>query len=367
MRTELEIQQLGLTPTRPVNKKRLPLEWLAAAAAIASLAMLGYYLFSAGKPKKIIPAGASARSIAISADGRRLAIGLLDGSLRVIDLQSRRVIAVKKSEDPKKFPLAPIQAVAFGPGNSVLVLRTGESKLHIYPADLQGHSERQLHPNAHDLAWSRALDSALVLTGGSDDQQSKIQIFPARPMGIQTSSPQVVDLLTWSSPKYLAVSADGSRLAISYSSRRKHNVLVYDPRGRRLASALLVRGEPEGLAFAADGKRLWVTSPQTESVTEIASFSSSTAQFPRLASTSPPRMIAVSRRTGRAYTTGSVTLPEVDVAHRRILRKVELPERSAGIVLSPDGSTAYLTFERLDIIGVVDLHTMRWVREIQLR
>jgi DNA-binding beta-propeller fold protein YncE len=367
MRTELEIQQLGPTPARPVKKKRLPLEWLAGALAIALLAWLGYFLFSPGKPKKIIPAGASARSIAISPDGRRLAVGLLDGSLRVLDLQSRRVIAVSKSENPEKFPLAPIQAVAFGPGNSVLVLRAGQSKLYIYSADLQGYSERQLHPNAHDVVWSRALGAALVLTGGSDDQQSKVQIFPARPMGIQTSTAQLLNLITWSSPRYLAVSADGSRLAITYSSRRKHNVLVYNPQARRTASALLVRGEPEGLAFAANGRRLWVTSPQAESVTEIAPFSSSTAHFPRLASTSPPRMIAVSQRTHRVYTTGSLTFPEVDVGHRRILRKVELPERSAGIVLSPDESTAYLTFEKLDIIGVVDLHAMRWVREIQLR
>lgn len=366
MRTELEIQQLGPTPTRSVKKKRLPLEWLAGAAAIALLLWLGHYLFS-GKPKKIIPAGASARSIAISQDGRRVAVGLLDGSLRVVDLHTRKTIAVNKSEDPEKFPFPPIEAVAFGPGNSVLVLRANRSKLYIYSSDLKGYTERQLHPNPHDLVWSRALDSALVLTGGSDDQQSKVQIFPARPMGIQTSTAQLLNLITWSRPRYLAVSADGSRLAISYSSRRKHNVLVYDPLARRTASALLVRGEPEGLAFAADGRRLWVTSPHAETVTEIGPFTSSTAHFPRLASTSPPRMIAISQRTHRAYTTGSLTFPEVDVASRRILRKVELPERSAGIVLSPDESTAYLTFEKLNIIGVVDLQAMRWVREIQLR
>jgi DNA-binding beta-propeller fold protein YncE len=206
-----------------------------------------------------------------------------------------------------------------------------------------------------------------VLTGGDDNQQSKIQVFPARPMGIQRSTSKLLNLITWSSPKYMAVSADGSRVAISYSSRRRQNVLVYNPRARRTASALLIRGEPEGLALAPNGRRLWVTAPQAGTVTEIAPFTVQTAQFPKLASTSPPRMIAVSQRTGRVYTTGSLTFPEVDLGHRRILRKMELPERSAGIVLSPDEATAYLTFEKLDIIGVVDLRAMRWVREIQLR
>jgi DNA-binding beta-propeller fold protein YncE len=366
MRTELEVQQLGPAPTRPVKKKRLPLEWLAAAAAIALVVLLGYYLFSSREPEKVVPAGASSRSIAVSGDGRYLAVGLLDGSLRVIDARSSKTIAVNKSQDPKQW-LAPISAVTFGPADTILVLRANQPKLHIFSSNLQGHTERQLHPNAYDLVWSRSLNCAFVLTAGGTDLQSKIQVFPAYPMGIQRSTAQLLNLITWSTPKYMAVSADGSRLAISYSSRRKQNLLVYDPRARRTASALLIRGEPEGLAFAPDGKRLWVTAPQAESVTEIAPFSVQTAHFPRLASTSPPRMIAVSQRTGRAYTTGSLTFPEVDLGQRRIVRKVELPERSAGIVLSPDESTAYITFEKLDIIGVVDLQAMRWVREIQLR
>jgi hypothetical protein len=78
-------------------------------------------------------------------------------------------------------------------------------------------------------------------------------------------------------------------------------------------------------------------------------------------------MIVVNQQLRRAYTTGSLTLPEIDLDQRKIRRTVELPERSAGIVLSPDETTAYVTFERIDIVGVIDLQAMRWVREIQLR
>jgi hypothetical protein len=372
MRTELEIEQLGKAPNtvrRPLPKKRgqgVRLEWIAAAAAVVLLLLLGWYLFSSREPKKVAAAGASARSIAISKDGSLLAVGLLDGSLRVVNTHSGKTVAVYKSDKPEQ-PLAPVTAVAFGPGDSILVLRARESKLHIFSSSLASHIERSLHPNAHDLVWSSALDSALVLTGGDDDLQAKIEVFPAHPMGIQRSTAQLLSLTTWSTPKHITASADGSRLAISYSSTRKMNVLLYDPRARRSVSALLIRGEPQGLAFAPNATRLWVTSPQAETVTEVTGFTVAKTEFPKLASTSPPRMIAASHRKRQAYTTGSLTFAEVDLDRRRIVRTAELPERSAGIVLSPDESTAYVTFEKLDIIGVVDLSTMRWVREIQLR
>jgi DNA-binding beta-propeller fold protein YncE len=343
------------------------LEWVAGAAAAILLVVLAYFVFSSRETKKVVPAGASSRSVAISRDGTRLAVGLLDGSLRVIDLSSGKLLGEHKSEKPGEPPLSPITAVAFGPANSVLALRARESKLYIFSPELQSHTQRSIQPNAHDLVWSRALDAALVLAGGEDDLHAKIEVFPARPLGIQSSTAQLLNLVTWITPKYITVTGDGSRVAISYDSTRKMNVLIYDPRARRTTSALLLRGEPEGLAFAANGNALWVASPHAETVTEVTGYTVTPIQLPKLASTSPPRMIAVNQRLRRAYTTGSLTFPEIELDRRKITRTVELPERSAGIVLSPDESTAYLTFERLDIVGVVDLQAMRWVREIQLR
>jgi hypothetical protein len=373
MRTDLEIEQLSPAPRvappprRKPKRPPIPLEWVAGAAAAILLLVLAYFVFSSRETKKVVPVGASSRSIAVSHDGGRLAVGLMDGSLRVIDLQAGKLLAEHKSEKPEEQPLAPITAVAFGPADSVLALRPRESKLYIFSPDLHSYTQRSLQPNAHDLVWSRALDAALVLAGGEDDLHAKIEVFPARPMGIQSSTAQMLNLVTWITPKYLTVTGDGSRIAISYDSTRKMNVLVYDPRGRRTMSALLLRGEPEGLAFAADGTRLWVTSPHAETVTEITGFTVTPTQLPKLASTSPPRMIAVNQRLRRAYTTGSLTFPEIDLDQRRIRRTVELPDRSAGIALSPDQSTAYVTFEKLDIVGVIDLQAMRWVSEIQLR
>ena len=370
MRTELELAQLGQAasaPRRPARQpKRPPLWWLVAAVAVILLLAIAYFLFSSSEPKQVVAAGASSRSIAISQDGTRLAVGLLDGSLRILNAQNGKTVAINRSDDPKQ-PLAAVSAVAFGPGDSVLVLRANQSRLHIFSSDLKTHTERALHPNPHDLVWSRTLDAALVLAGGPDDLQARIEVFPAHPMGIQRSTSQLLNLITWSKPKCIAVSQDGSRIAISYASKRKLNLLVYDPRARRTTAALLTAGEPEGLVLASNGMHLWAASPTAEVVTEAAPFSLSAIQLPKLASTSPPKTIAVNEASRRAYTSGSLTFPEISLEQRRITRTVELPERSAGLVLSPDRSTAYLTFEKLDIVGIVDLKAMRWVGEIQFR
>jgi hypothetical protein len=72
----------------------------------------------------------------------------------------------------------------------------------------------------------------------------------------------------------------------------------------------------------------------------------------------------VNEATRRAYTSGSLTYPEVDLDQNKIVRTVELPFRSAAIVLSPDTKTGYISSESEDRIAVVDLESMKILREI---
>src|SRR5262249_56051641 len=126
MRSELEVEQLGAAPVitpqprRKPKRPLVPMEWVAGAAAALLLVVLAYFVFSSRETKKVVPVGASARSVAVSRDGTRLAVGLMDGSLRVIDLAAGKLVGEHKSEKPEEQPLAPITAVAFCPGDSVL-------------------------------------------------------------------------------------------------------------------------------------------------------------------------------------------------------------------------------------------------------
>ena len=162
MRTELEIEPLAAAPPliarRPRKPKRPSWVWVAAGAVVLLLGAIALLSPSSSRKRteQVVSAGASSRSIAISPDGTLLAVGLLDGSIRILNAQSGKTLARFKAPDPQH-PLAPVSALTFGPGNCVLVLRANDSKLYIFSRDLQVQTERSLHPNAHDVVWSATL------------------------------------------------------------------------------------------------------------------------------------------------------------------------------------------------------------------
>ena len=255
-------------------------------------------------------------------------------------------------------------AVSFGPPDTILLLAQNDAHLHILSRDLATDTAREVRPHPHDLAWSQKLDAAIVISGGADEIHPSMELFPAEPMGIDKSTVQSYDLRAWSLPRSVAVSSDGSRIAIALSTARRNNLIFYDPQKRRIASAFSVDGAPQSVVFSQSEQRLWVTSPSSEAITEIAPRTVTRILYPKGASTSPPTMIAVNEVARRAYTSGSLTFPEVDLDQKKIFRIVELPFRSAAIALSPDGNTAYLSADDQNRVGVVDLKEMKYLREL---
>jgi DNA-binding beta-propeller fold protein YncE len=303
--------------------------------------------------------GASNRSIAISSDGKLLLVGTFDGALRLVSTETGRTAA--QAQLPGR-----IQCVAFGPNQTALVLLANDNHMYILSDLLASREEREVQANARDLVWSPALDEAVVVGGGRDDIHPSLEFFPEQPLGIANSTSQLVDLTAWSTPMHVAASGDGSRVAVTLNTNRRGNVLLYDTVKKRVAAADAVTGRPGAIAVSHDGTLIWVVSPDAEAVSEIRARSIAKADYPKSASTSPLLMLAVNEATHRAYTTGSLTFPEVDLEHSVIARTLELPTQSAGIALSPDGNTAYLTFKDRNAIGVANLQDMHSYREIEL-
>jgi DNA-binding beta-propeller fold protein YncE len=304
--------------------------------------------------------GASEGSIAISPDGKLLLVGTLDGVLRLVNTATGHTLA-------KTLLPGHVQSVTFGPGGTVLALVEGSSNLFIFSNRLDVAQQREVPPNTRDVVWSQALNAAAIVSGGADDIHPSLEFFPAEPLGIAHSTSQLVDLTEWSPPVHVAVSADGSRVGITLATNRRANVLLYDPAAKRVAASDLVPGIPRGIVLAHDASRFWLDQPDIEAVSEIDPKSVKRIDFPKSASTSPLAMLAVNEATGRAYTTGAVTFPEVDLAKSSIARKFELPTNSAGIALSPDSHTAFLTFKDANKVGVLNLDDMTSYREIELR
>jgi len=351
------IQGKGTRELRPAG----PNWWAIGAVTVFVLAALWIawqILHSNEPPPKPVIAGTSYRSLALSSDGKLLAVGGLDGNLRVLSTSDGRLLASDQLSGA-------VIAVSFGPGDAILALAQNDPNLHIFSRDLTVHNEREVQPHPHDVAWSQTLDGAVVISGGADEVHPKLELFPAHPMGIALSTVRLFDLRAWSQPRSVAISGDGTRVAIALSTANRNNLLFYDPTARHIAAIFGVNGIPQGMVFSQSQEhRLWVTSPSAEVVTEIAPHLVKPTVYPKAASTSPPVMIAVNEAARRAYTSGSLTFPEVDLDQNKIVRTVELPFRSASIALSPDGKTAYLSSDDQNRIGVVDVQNMKYLRDI---
>jgi DNA-binding beta-propeller fold protein YncE len=330
---------------------------LVLAGVAALVLLIAIYFATRPKPAPVI-LGAESRSIALSENGKLLAIATKDGVLRLVAIDSGHTLA-------RTLLPAPASAVTFGPDGAVLVLIG--NRLMIFSSDLTAHSERETQPNATDMIWSPALEEAIVASGGADNLHPSLEFFPSRPMGLAQSTSELVDLVQWAAPVDLAASANGLIIGVTLNTNRRANVIFYDTKLHRVTGSSLVEGRPEGIALASDGDRAWVASPAAETVTEITARAVARTEYPKSASTSPLRMIAVNEAARHAYTTGALTFPEVDLDQHRIARTFELPTNSAEIVLSADRGTAYLTFKDANKIGVLSLQDMSSYREIKIR
>jgi DNA-binding beta-propeller fold protein YncE len=347
---------------------------LIAGALLALLVALVAMMMS--RPEKPVVYGTLDRALAISPDGSRLLAGMRDGSVRIVDVATNKAVA--------RFELgAPILAVTFGPRESAIVLvdagapdpadeNNAESQptLQILTADLSSRVRRQLQPNAHDVVWSDALQSAIVLSGGANDLHASLEIFSDRPMGIATSTPELIELSTYTSPRHLAVSDDGTRVAITFATKHRANLLIFDLPARRMVSSLLTPGTPSGVAINAGATAVVVCSPDSGEITRVTGNKSQSVKIMLNSSAWPPEMVATVAKGNKAYSAGGLDVPEADFDAAAIAREAGLlpteHHNSSSLVLSPDGKTLYVTFGYRNGVGVVDVPSMQWLREIEL-
>src|SRR5579864_7929740 len=107
-------------------KDQPPWVWISAATLVVVVIAALIYL-DHREPAPVI-LGASSRSLAISSNGELLAVGTLDGTLRLVSTQTGHTLA-------HTLLPAPAMAVSFGPEGSVLALVLGQTTLYIFDKD----------------------------------------------------------------------------------------------------------------------------------------------------------------------------------------------------------------------------------------
>ncbi len=116
---------------------------------------------------------------------------------------------------------------------------------------------------------------------------------------------------------------------------------------------------PEGFDVSPDGKELWAANSHdgTVSVIDVAgrkvvqTFSSNTKQANRLKFTPDGRMVLISDL-------GTGDLVVFDAATRQEIKHLSLGHGAAGILITPDGSRAFVAVSRDNYIAVIDLKTL---------
>jgi WD40 repeat protein len=362
----VELGPLGEYPQKTV---------LTIACALVGVLLLVASLIKS-RPQKPVVLGSSDRAIAVSANGSRLLVGLHDGTLRVVDVANGKTLSAARLG-------APILAVTFGSRETALVLMDAghtepedekssepQPTLQIFSPDLTSRVRRELQPNAHDVVWSEASGSAIVLAGGANNLHASLEFFPDRPLGIAASTPELVELPTYTAPQHLAVSADGSRVAVTFATNRRANLLIFDVPARRIVSGIITPGTPAGVAINANATAVMVSAADTGAISKVTGKTTETLRVVADSSTWPTRMVATDPDATKAYTSGALDVPEANFQVSKITREAGLlpteHHASSSLALSPDGKTLYVTFEDRNGVGVVDVPSMQWLREIEL-
>lgn len=160
----------------------------------------------------------------------------------------------------------------------------------------------------------------------------------------------------------LAVASDTKR--IFTSNVNSDSISVLDRDGRADASGwretvIPVGKRPEGFDISPNGKELWAANSEDGSVSIIDLTTSKVAQTldvqtkhsNRLKFTPDGKLVLVSD-------IGSGDLVVLDVASRKQLKRVSLGHATAGVLVQPDGSRAYVAVTSDNYVAVIDLRTL---------
>jgi len=125
----------------------------------------------------------------------------------------------------------------------------------------------------------------------------------------------------------------------------------------------------EGFDVSPDGKEIWVANARDATVTiiDVATKKSvQTLPIPvkganRLKFTPEGKLVLISALGARA---GDTSLVVIAASTRKEVKQLKLGGGSAGILIDPDGSRAYVAVSTADKIAVVDLKTLEVVGQI---
>ncbi|HET6805120.1 MAG TPA: beta-propeller fold lactonase family protein [Frateuria sp.] len=159
-----------------------------------------------------------------------------------------------------------------------------------------------------------------------------------------------------SDPEQLALSRDGAHLYVASEDSGK--LAVFDVDSGHIVRTLAVGGEPEGVGTSPDQRWVCATSETAGTVALIRALTNTVVHTVKVGGR--PRNCRFAADSRRLYVPSETdaTLSVVTVPDGKVERVIKLPgagTRPMGLVLSPDGGTAFVTTGHGGSVLAVDL------------
>jgi len=283
-----------------------------------------------------------------------------DRTLAVVDLDSSQVVGrVPAGEDPH-------EVVASEDGQRAYISNYGAF----------GNPQHTI--SVVDLAARKALPAidlgALLAPHGMELADGKVYFTAegSKVIGRYDPATQRVDWalgIGQNRTHMLVVSKDGSRIFTSNVNSDSISILEHAKTGDAsgwIETPVPVGKGPEGFDVSPDGKELWAANSHdgTVSVVDVENkkvlqtLSVSTKFANRLKFTPDGMRVLISD-----LGTGDVLV--IDVAGRKETKRLNVGHGAAGILMSPDGSKAYIAVSPDSNIAILDLNSLAVIGRIQ--
>lgn len=138
------------------------------------------------------------------------------------------------------------------------------------------------------------------------------------------------------------------------------------PRGPDwVATVVKVGNGPEGFDVLGDGETIWVANAQEGTVSVIDFSSRKVIDTLAVDARGANRLkFTPDGKTALISSLGGPELVFVDVASRKVVKRLKIGSGAAGIVMQPDGERAFVACSPDDYVAVIDLKTMAVVGKI---
>jgi YVTN family beta-propeller protein len=131
------------------------------------------------------------------------------------------------------------------------------------------------------------------------------------------------------------------------------------------ATVVKVGSGPEGFDVLGDGRMVWVANAQDGTVSVVDFASRKVIDTLAIDVRGANRLkFTLDGKTALISTLGGPELVFVDVASKRVVKRLKIGTGAAGIVMHPDGSRAFVACSPDDYVAVIDLKTMDVVGKI---